>query len=228
MTLTSMVRCRRRSPICVLAEPTASQRPVPTNPFHAGHKPWFGLQERGDYCVATSGGCAELPQCGSAVYQATEQWNRPRTQGGRVCVKEGGEFSPCLLGGVDRDRLTLGDVSKRDITAPVEVLEAGGLVGVIDEPRRRRVEVAAAAVAVHEQVLTSGQREVLSLVDLLEIEGDYGLAGDEVSIGVDTFAREVSLADPDIGHSQSLLRRHCVDGPAVTETVFSQADPPAG
>jgi hypothetical protein len=169
-----------------------------------------------------------LPQCGSAVYQATEQWNRPRTQGGRVCVKEGGEFSPCLLGGVDRDRLTLGDVSKRDITAPVEVLEAGGLVGVIDEPRRRRVEVAAAAVAVHEQVLTSGQREVLSLVDLLEIEGDYGLAGDEVSIGVDTFAREVSLADPDIGHSQSLLRRHCVDGPAVTETVFSQADPPAG
>jgi hypothetical protein len=45
---------------------------------------------------------------------------------------------------------------------------------VIDEPRRRRVEVAAAAVAVHEQVLTSGQREVLSLVDLLEIEGDHG------------------------------------------------------
>jgi hypothetical protein len=29
----------------------------------------------------------------------------------------------------------------------------------------------------------------VSLVDLLEIEGDHGLAGDEVSIGVDAFAR---------------------------------------
>jgi hypothetical protein len=116
------------------------------------------------------------------------------------------------LGGVDRDRLTLGDVSKRDVTAPVEVLEAGGLVGVIDEPRRRRVEVAAAAVAVHEQVLTNGQREVLSLVDLLKIEGDHGLAGDEVSIGVDTFARKVYVADPDIGHSQRLLTRAPVTG----------------
>jgi alpha-D-ribose 1-methylphosphonate 5-triphosphate synthase subunit PhnG len=96
---------------------------------------------------------------------------------------------------------------KRDVTAPVEVLEAGRLVGVIDEPRRRRVEVAAAAVAVHEQVLTSGQRGVLSLVDLLEIEGDHGFAGDEVPIGVDTFARKVSLADPDIGHATSVLGR---------------------
>jgi hypothetical protein len=45
--------------------------------------------------------------------------------------------------------------------------------------RRGRVEVAAAAVAVHEQVLTSGQREVMITFDLLEIEGDHGLAGDK-------------------------------------------------
>jgi hypothetical protein len=106
-------------------------------------------------------------------------------------LEEGGLFS-VQLGGAPASIVTgspLGDVSKRDVTAPVEVLEAGGLVEVIDEPGRRRVEVAAAAVAVHEQVLTSGQREVVSLVDLLEIEGDHGLAGDEVSIGVDAFAR---------------------------------------
>ena len=115
-------------------------------PFQAGQQRWLGLQERGDYCVATWGGSPGLPQGGSVVYQATEQRNRPRTQGAGVYVKGGAEFSPCLLGGADRDRLALGDVSKRDVTAPVEVFDGGGLVGVIDEPRRRRVDTTTASL----------------------------------------------------------------------------------
>jgi hypothetical protein len=69
---------------------------------------------------------------------------------------------------------------------------------MVHEPGRRRIEVSAAAVAVHEQFLARRQAQVVGLVERRQPVGDDDLTCGEVAGGVDPGAREGTGAEDDV------------------------------